>query len=79
MKEKLITIGEAAEIMGVSVDTFRRMDEDGRFPAIRQGEKGYRYYSKKDIDIYLSDLLKIARKWMGQGRRGFYRPALLFK
>jgi len=66
MEEKLITIGEAAEMMGVSIDTLRRMDEDGRFPAIRQGEKGYRYYSKKDIHIYLSDLLKIAREWISK-------------
>ena len=62
--------------MGVSVDTLRRMDEDGRFPAIRQGEKGYRYYSKKDIDIYLSDLLKIARKWMGKA--GVVLPPQLY-
>jgi len=64
MEEKLITIGEAAKLMGLSIDTLRRMDEDGRFPAIRQGEKGYRYYYKNNINIYLSDLLKLAKNWV---------------
>lgn len=66
MEEKLITIGEASKLMGVSIDTLRRMDEDGRFSSIRQGDKSYRYYRKKDIDIYLSDLLRLAKKWISE-------------
>lgn len=62
-----MTIGEAAMALDVSVDTLRRWDESGRFPSVRNTPTGYRYYSKKAVEIYLSDLLKLATDWISSG------------
>ncbi|MEK7558207.1 MAG: helix-turn-helix domain-containing protein [Patescibacteria group bacterium] len=66
MDPDLIQIREAAEIIGVSIDTLRRWDESGRFRSIRS-EGGHRYYKKQDIEIYLNDLLKLAQDWVYSG------------
>ena len=63
-KENLITIGEAAELIGVSIMTLRRWDESGRFPSVRKKPGGDRYYKKQDIEIFLSDLSRLARGWV---------------
>ena len=44
-KEDLITIGEAASRLGVSLNTLRRWDESGKLPATRKSPGGDRYYS----------------------------------
>jgi hypothetical protein len=62
--EKLLTIGETAEMLGVSIMTLRRWDESGRMVSFRKKEGGNRYYRKADIDIFLSDLFKIAKDWV---------------
>lgn len=67
MDKDLISIGEAAIAMEVSVDTLRRWDENGRFPSIRNTPTGHRYYSKKAVEVYLSDLLKLATDWISSG------------
>ncbi len=61
--ENLITIGEAAELLGVSIMTLRRWDESGRLSSVRKKPGGNRYYRKEDIDIFLSDLFQIAKDW----------------
>jgi hypothetical protein len=64
MKNKdLISIGEAAKILGVSIMTLRRWDESERLSSIRKHPQGYRYYRKKDIEFFLSDLFQMARNW----------------
>lgn len=63
-ENKLMPIGEAAKLLGVSIMTLRRWDESGRFPSIRKKPGGDRYYEKRDIEIFLSDLLKFARDWV---------------
>lgn len=63
-KEKLLSIGETAELLGVSIMTLRRWDESGRLISIRKKERGNRYYRKTDIDNFLNDLLKIAKDWV---------------
>jgi len=60
---ELISIGEAARRLGVSIDTLRRWDESGRLRAIRKTPGGSRYYSEKDIDIFLHELFKTASEW----------------
>src|SRR4030043_1313256 len=63
-KEDLIPISEAAELLGVSIMTLRRWDESGRFSSSREGEGGHRYYRKKDIEVFLEDLFKLASDWV---------------
>ena len=36
MDEKLLTIGQAAEYLGVSLNTLRRWDESGKLVAIKK-------------------------------------------
>ena len=47
-------IGEAADLLGVSEDTVRRMTNSGRLPATRDG-RGYRFIKGKDLAAYLQD------------------------
>lgn len=63
MEKELLTIGEAAKILNVSIETLRRWDKSGRFFSIRKKPGGNRYYLKKDIETYLRDLFDLARKW----------------
>jgi excisionase family DNA binding protein len=62
--KNLITIGEAAELLGVSIMTLRRWDESGRLLSVRDKPGGHRYYHKEDIDVFLSDLFKLAKDWI---------------
>ena len=59
--ESLISIGEAAMRLGVSIDTLRRWDKSGKLIAIRKNN--IRYYFEKDIDIFLNKLSAIAFDW----------------
>lgn len=63
MDKGLISIGKASKLLGISVDTLRRWDKNGKFGSVRIGTKGNRYYRKLDIDLYMNDQLAIARKW----------------
>ncbi len=63
MESNLITISEAATRLGVSIDTLRRWDESGRLSATRKSPGGNRYYSEKDIELFMLDLFKIALEW----------------
>jgi len=47
--ENLYNIGEAAEILGVSQDTLRRWDNNGKFKSIRHPINNYRVYSDNQI------------------------------
>lgn len=63
MEEKLLSISEAAEILGVSIDTLRRWDKSGKLIAIRKEGGTHRYYTKKNLEVFASDLIKLAYKW----------------
>ena len=67
MEEKLLTIAEAAEILGVSLDTLRRYDKNGKLVAIRKEGGVHRYYRQSDLDLFESDLIKLAHDWMIEG------------
>jgi excisionase family DNA binding protein len=45
----LITIAEAAKLLGVSQPTLRRWDELGKFPARRHPINSYRQYLRDDV------------------------------
>ena len=55
MKKGLITVKEAAELFGVSVQTIRRWDESGKLKAQRHPMNNYRVYR-------LAEVKKIANK-----------------
>ena len=47
--DKLLTIGEAAKYLGVSIDTLRRWEVRGRITPYRS-PGGHRYYIREDLD-----------------------------
>jgi len=61
--DKLIPIGEAAKMLGVSVDTLRRWDESGAFPATKS-PGAHRYYSRIQIELYRNELYAAAKSWV---------------
>lgn len=63
MEEKLLTITEAAEILGVSLDTLRRWDSAGKLVAIKKDGGVHRFYREKDLEIFSSDIIKLAHDW----------------
>lgn len=67
MESELLTIGQAAEMIGVSIQTLRRWDDSGRLHSIRKKEAGNRYYKKADIDEFIKNnsknLFGLAEKW----------------
>jgi len=67
MEEKLLTITQAAEILGISLDTLRRWDKSGKLVAIRKNGGTHRYYREKDLEIFSSDLMGFAFAWIQSG------------
>ncbi len=62
-KEKnLLTIGQAAKFLGVSIDTLRRWDAKGKLQAIKS-PGDHRYYSKEQLEYFGSDLAVVAQVW----------------
>ena len=67
MSSKLVKIGEASELLGVSIDTLRRWDKSGKFPSIRGDLHGHRFYNFSDIENklnYSTDYRNLAIKWV---------------
>src|SRR3989344_1608881 len=62
MEKKKLNIREAAEIIGVSIDTLRRWDATGKLPAIRS-TGGHRFYMEIQLEAFLSDLIKNGWEW----------------
>lgn len=67
MDKELLTIREAAEFLGVSIDTLRRWDKSGKLIAVRKEGGTHRYYKRGDLEILFSDLLELARAWAFSG------------
>ena len=67
IEEKLLTISQAAEYLGVSLNTLRRWDESGKLVAIKKDGGTHRYYREKDLEIFASDLMKFATEWIENG------------
>ena len=53
-----LTIGDAAEYLGISKDTLRRWDRAKKLVARRNPMSRYRLYSKKELDDVLRRLKK---------------------
>lgn len=67
-EKDFITIGEAAQILGVSIDTLRRWDKSGRLSPTKASEAGYRLYYKPQVELFLNDLFGLAKDWVWRGR-----------
>lgn len=65
-KEELISIGEAAGILGVSIDTLRRWDQNGKLSSTKS-EGGHRKYYRSQVELFLNDLFGIAKDWVLKG------------
>lgn len=64
MDKKLLSIGQAAKLIGVSIQTLRRWDSSGKLKSFRLSGKGYRFYIKDEIDLLINDLGSIAKSWV---------------
>ncbi len=61
--KKIISIWEAARIIGVTITTLRRWDKAGTLPSI-QSKKGWnRRYREEDIELFIIDLSYLAEQW----------------
>lgn len=49
MRETAMTIGQAAEALGVSADTLRYYERAGLLPKAPKGANGYRYYDQNAL------------------------------
>ena len=58
MKNTLVTIQKAAEILGVNPETLRRWDNKGKFKAKRHPINGYRMYDVASVKDLLSKIRK---------------------
>ncbi|MDP3956549.1 MAG: helix-turn-helix domain-containing protein [bacterium] len=66
-EEKLLTIAQAAEFLGISLDTLRRWDKSGKLAAVKKDGGTHRYYRQHDLDLFASDLIKLAHEWTMDG------------
>jgi len=64
--KSIIGIKEASDILGVSLDTLRRWDKNGKLLSERGDASGYRYYSREKIDNFLKNqnIFNLAKKWV---------------
>lgn len=56
IQNKLITIKQAAKILGVTPLTLRNWDNSGKFPASRHPINNYRVYKLADIENLLVEI-----------------------
>lgn len=62
MKQHL-SIGQAAEYLGLSEQTLRRWDADGSFKPSFVSPGGHRYYSFSDLAKYTKGIYQLAKEW----------------
>jgi excisionase family DNA binding protein len=51
-EDEYLSVTEAAEYIGVSAQTLRRWDRDGRLPAVRRPGSTYRNYRRADLEPF---------------------------
>src|SRR3989344_2080512 len=77
----LLSIGDAAQMLGVSASTLRRMDDKGIISSIRNVKHGKRYFFKADLLNLKHKGYKLVREWVRPGKlevvkkfKDFYYP-----
>ena len=53
-----VLTAEAAQILGVSVNTVRNWAKDGRIPHHRNPANGYRLFRLRDLEAFLAEAAK---------------------
>lgn len=84
MKQKILRIGEAADILGLSIDTLRKWDQEGILKAFRPSSSDKRYYLKDDIDLFVESIRQntqgsdfaFAQKWVSSKSADVPLPAI---
>jgi len=69
-RSKLVSIGNAARQLGISIDTLRRWDKKGKLVAIRVTKTGRRYYKQSDLDFLLEKPFAAAKDWVSADKAG---------
>lgn len=57
---EFLQVSEAADYIGVSAQTLRRWDRDGRLTAVRRPGSGYRHYRRADLEPFRLEYLRAA-------------------
>lgn len=55
-QSKLVTIKDAADMLGVTPLTLRNWDKSGKFSALRHPMNNYRVYRREDIEKLISEI-----------------------
>ncbi len=71
MNNKLLSIGETAALLGISIDTLREWDKKNILNSFRPSPSGHRYYRLEDIENFLKknhkveeeNIIDLAREW----------------
>jgi DNA repair protein RadD len=63
---EFLQVSEAAAYIGVSPQTLRRWDRDGRLTAVRRPANGYRYYRRADLEPFRLEYRRAAEA-VGEG------------
>ncbi len=64
INDKLLSIGETAKILGVSIQTLRRWDGKGILKSFRAPPgRGKRFYKQQDVKVFINDLPEVGWKW----------------
>ncbi len=61
VRVEFLRIGDAAAYVGVSTQTLRRWDAEGRLAAVRQPGNSYRYYRRADLERFRLEYLQAER------------------
>jgi excisionase family DNA binding protein len=54
----LLTSGDVAKYLGVHINTVRRWEQKGILKSYRVDPKGYRWFRKEDIEIFIKNISK---------------------
>ena len=76
MKDKLISIKKASEMLGVSKLTLRNWDRDGKLSALRHPINNYRVYKIEDIEKIINTI-KSGEKPIRAPKRDNNKPLTL--
>ncbi len=52
-QKKYLTVGETAQVLGVTTLTLRNWDKAGKLKAYRNPINNYRLYKPQDIEVFL--------------------------
>ena len=55
-QSKIVTIKEAASMLGVTPLTLRNWDKNGKLTAVRHPMNNYRVYKREDIEQLIKDI-----------------------